>query len=216
LLLRFIYLHGFASGPSSRKARVFASRLEAAGASVSVPALDGGDFARLTITGQYEILRREAAGGPVTLVGSSMGGYLAALYASLHPAEVEKLVLLAPAFHFHTRWPQFLGDEKFRAWRETGKLSVFHYAAQEQREVGWQLAEDAAKWDPEPDFRQPALIFHGTNDDVVPVGFSERFAASHANVKLRVFDAGHELTEALDEMWTATAEFLSLPNAAGG
>lgn len=208
--MRIIYLHGFASSPASRKAQVFASRLAAAGADVSVPALDGGDFEHLTISGQYAILRREAAGGPVTLIGSSMGGYLAALYAAKHPNEVERLVLLAPAFHFHSRWPKMLGEEKFASWRETGALSVFHYADLKERNVGWQLAEDAANWDAEPHFTQPALIFHGRNDAVVPVQFSESYAAAHPNVELRVFDAGHELTEAIDEMWDHTARFLQL------
>jgi len=208
--LRIIYLHGFASSPASRKAQVFASRLAAGGAEVSVPALDGGDFEHLTISGQYAILRREAAGGPVTLIGSSMGGYLAALYAAKHPEEVERLVLLAPAFHFHSRWPLMLGEEKFSAWRETGVLSVFHYADQKERNVGWQLAEDAANWDAEPNFAQPALIFHGSEDPVVPVKFSESYAASHSNVELHVFDAGHELTEVIDEMWDLTARFLQL------
>jgi len=209
--LRIIYLHGFASGPSSRKAQIFAGRLRNAGAGVAVPALDGGDFEGLTITGQYEILRREAAGGPVTLIGSSMGGYLAVLYASRQPAEVERLILLAPAFHFHSRWPLFLGEERFAAWRETGRLEVYHYASQTQRQVGWQLAEDAAGWDPEPDFAQPGLIFHGLRDDVVPPRFSREYARKHANVALHEFDAGHELTEVIDEMWTLTAQFLGLP-----
>lgn len=208
--MRIIYLHGFASSPASRKAQVFASRLAAAGAEVSVPALDGGDFEHLTISGQYAILRREAANGPVTLIGSSMGGYIAALYAAKHPDEVERLVLLAPAFHFHSRWPLMLGEEKFAKWRETGVLSVFHYAELKERNVGWQLAEDAANWDAEPDFKQPALIFHGRNDPVVPVRFSESYAASHPNVELSVFDAGHELTEVIDEMWERTARFLQL------
>ena len=80
--MRIIYLHGFASGPGSRKAQVFRARFEEAGVSVAVPHLDGGNFFSLTISGQYDILSREANGEPVVLVGSSMGGYLAALYAS--------------------------------------------------------------------------------------------------------------------------------------
>lgn len=207
--MRIIYLHGFASGPESRKAQVFRARLEEAGVQVTVPHLDGGNFFGLTISGQYALLEREAAGEPVVLVGSSMGGYLAALYASRHP-EVEKLVLLAPAFGFQSRWPHMLGPEKFRAWEETGELEVFHYAAKGMAKVGWQLAEDAKKWDAVPEFAQPALIFHGANDPVVPVASSEAYAAAHGNVALEVFDAGHELTEVIDEMWERTAVFLGI------
>ena len=155
--MRIIYLHGFASGPESRKAQVFRARFENAGIPVTVPRLDGGFFFNLTISGQYEILSTEAKGEPVVLVGSSMGGYLAALYASRHP-EVEKLVLLAPAFGFQNRWPQMLGAEQFRAWEETGELEIFHYADQAARKVSWRLVEDAQNWDPVPHFTQPALI----------------------------------------------------------
>lgn len=205
--MRIIYLHGFASGPGSRKAQVFQARLQNQGFDVTVPELDGGNFFGLTISGQYEILSRAASNAPVTLIGSSMGGYLAALYASRHP-EVEKVVLLAPAFGFQNRWPGMLGPEKFRAWQETGELEVFHYGAKEPRKVGWQLAADAAQWEPVPSFSQPALLFHGTNDLTVPIAGSEAFAAAHPNVTMHAFDAGHELTEVLDDMWHLTHPFL--------
>lgn len=207
--MRIIYLHGFASGPESRKAQVFRARFEDAGIPVAVPQLDAGFFFGLTISGQYEILSREANGDPVVLVGSSMGGYLAALYAARHP-EVEKVVLFAPAFGFRNRWPAMLGAEKFRAWEESGEMEVFHYGALAPRKVGWQLAADAENWEPVPDVTQPTLIFHGTNDRTVPITVSEAYAAEHPNVTLVAFDAAHELTEAIDEMWRRTAVFLGI------
>ena len=208
--MRIIYLHGFASGPGSRKAQVFRARFEEAGVPIAVPALDAGNFFGLTISGQYEILAREANGEPVVLAGSSMGGYLASLYASRHP-EVEKLVLMAPAFGFKDRWPAMLGAEKFAEWERTGALEVFHYGDRAPRKVGWQLAEDAKAWEAVPSFNQPALIFHGRLDETVPLAASEAFAAAHPNVMLEAFDAGHELTEVLDPMWARTARFLDLP-----
>src|SRR5690348_17748458 len=53
-------------------------------------------FEHLTISGQLGVLERTLQNEPVRLIGSSMGGYLAALYAARHP-EVDRLVLLAPA-----------------------------------------------------------------------------------------------------------------------
>ena len=41
-----------------------------------------------------------------TIIGSSFGGMMAALYACQHPTQVDKLVLLAPALI----WPDFAGD----------------------------------------------------------------------------------------------------------
>ena len=57
---------------------------------------------------------------------------------------------------------------------------------------------------------QPALLFHGRNDLTVPIAGSEAYAASHPNVTMEAFDADHELTEAIDEMWRHTASFLGI------
>ena len=57
------------------------------------------------------MIDREAAAKPAILMGSSLGGYLAALYACQHP-EIERLILLAPAFQFPRRWrEQFSAPE---------------------------------------------------------------------------------------------------------
>ena len=57
-MARIIYLHGFASGPSSGKARFFVDRLEKLGTTVEVPDLAAGDFEHLTITGQLQLMER--------------------------------------------------------------------------------------------------------------------------------------------------------------
>jgi pimeloyl-ACP methyl ester carboxylesterase len=82
---RILYLHGFASGPNSKKASFFREQLGAAGTSLEVPDLTEGNFEQLTITSQLKVLEQLAGGDPVSLIGSSMGGYVAALYASRHP-----------------------------------------------------------------------------------------------------------------------------------
>jgi pimeloyl-ACP methyl ester carboxylesterase len=212
--VRVIYLHGFASGPQSGKAQWFRKRFAERGIELEIPELVEGDFEQLTITGQLQVIERTAAGEPVSLMGSSMGGYLAALYASRHP-EVEKLVLLAPAFQFPQRWPEELGEEIAAAWRETGRLEVFHYGEGRQRYVGWQLIEDAARYDPEPSFFQPALIFHGTKDTVVPPAYSEQFAARHTNAQLTLLPSDHQLTDSTERIWAATEPFLFGTTATG-
>ena len=205
--MRVLYLHGFASSPSSRKAQVFAERLRQAGAECLVPALDGGDFASLTISGQLALIEAAAERGPVTLIGSSMGGYLAALYAAAH-SSVEKIVLLAPAFGFARRWPLRLGPEVVAKWRAEGSMEVFHYAAGQPRRVGIELLDDGVRYPDFPAVTQPTLIFHGRNDDVVPYTFSQEFQALRPQAELHLFDSGHELTDVLGPMWALTADFL--------
>jgi uncharacterized protein len=174
-----------------------------------VPELDGGDFEHLTITGQLERVEQLIGDREVTIIGSSMGGYLGALYAGRHAA-VQRLVLLAPAFGFSERWPETLGAAEVQRWRETGYRDVYHYAQGRQARLHYALLEDAARYPAYPDFQQPALILHGRRDTVVPVEYSEHFAATHPNVQLQVLDTGHEMTDCLPQIWEASRKFLKL------
>lgn len=202
-----VYLHGFASGPSSSKARYFRQRLEAEGFSVAVPDLSEGNFEGLTLSGQLRVIDAAACGENVTLIGSSMGGYLAALYAARH-ANVERLVLLAPAFGFARRWAERMGSEAVEAWRREGTIDVFHHAESGNRALGFQLLEDALQYEDYPDVHQPCLIFHGIHDQVVAVRYSEEFAASRQNVEFHAVDSGHELLNVLDAMGDRVVTFL--------
>src|SRR6185437_13922113 len=107
---RFVYLHGFASGPASRKASFFRERLAGHGIALEIPDLAEGNFRGLTLTAQLQAIQRLGQ-GPLVLIGSSLGGYLAALYAAVHPGQVERMVLLAPAFNFYELWTETLGPE---------------------------------------------------------------------------------------------------------
>jgi pimeloyl-ACP methyl ester carboxylesterase len=204
---RILYFHGFASGPGSSKARFFASRFAARGVTLEIPDLAGGDFEHLTLTGQLDRIERLAHGDAVSLMGSSMGGYLAALYAAAHP-EVRRVVLLAPAFGFARRWPEALGRECVDEWRRTGWMETVHYAEGRPRRLHYGLLEDGLRYPDYPDFRQPALIFHGAHDDVVPAAFSGTFAAAHPNAALDVVDSGHELHNVLDAIAPPILDFL--------
>lgn len=174
---------------------------------LETPDLAEGRFEQLTISGQLAVIERVAQGDPVSLIGSSMGGYLAALYAARHP-EVEKLVLLAPAFAFLTRWPEELGEEKMEAWKRTGVLQVFHYGEGREAPLGYQLIEDARKFEDYPQFLQPTLIFHGKHDTVVPAGHSITFSQQHPHTTLRLMESDHQLLNVLDDMWMETEKFL--------
>lgn len=229
--LRVLYLHGFASGIGSHKAQFFAAKLRNTAAhdltvNFQIPDLCEGNFERLTITGQLQVIDRvlrapraeepvaeQEAKEQIVLIGSSLGGYLAALYAASHP-QITRLILLAPAFQFHRLWAEELGPERLDAWRQTGTLPVFHHSEGREMPLGYQLMEDAARYPAVPNFSQPALIFHGTRDTVVPVQYSAEFAEAHPNARLIEVNSGHELTDVLDEIWRECNCFLlyGLPN----
>jgi len=223
--MRIVYLHGFASGPLSNKAQFFRARFEELGVPVEVPQLDEGHFETLTVSGQLAVIdraviqsrdraalqnrdRQGAPGDSVILMGSSLGGYLAALYASRHPEIVDRLVLLAPAFQFPSRWRKRFAGEELAEWQRTGVKNFYHYSFKGDRPLGYRFVEDAVQYEDEPDFRQPALILHGTRDDVVPAEVSEQFALHHLNARVCLVESGHELTDVLDKLWLETASFL--------
>ena len=209
--MRIVYLHGFASSPQSTKARFFAEKFAGAGILFEAPALDGGDFQNLTVSAQMQIVDAAASEGerPV-LMGSSLGGYLAALYAAKHPPSVDRLILLAPAFRFLERWRARLSPRELEEWKQQGWAPIYHYGAHSDQRLGYQFLEDAEKFDPVPDFHQRALILHGTKDLTVPYQGSYDFALEHARTRLVPFNTGHELTDVLDDLWRETAAFLEI------
>jgi uncharacterized protein len=213
--LRVLYLHGFASSPESRKARFFSERLQQHGLTVDTPDLVEGNFSKLTITGQLKVVEQSLNGESGILIGSSLGGYLAALYAARH-ADVERVILLAPAFHFHKLWTERLTSEQLSHWIESGTIPVFHYGAGRELPLEYRFMEDAARYEPVPSFPQPTLIFHGTGDDVVPFESSAEFARTHDNVRLIPLPSGHELTDVLEEIWRESERFVLGPFSNSG
>jgi pimeloyl-ACP methyl ester carboxylesterase len=196
-----VYVHGFASSPRSRKAAAFERAFAARGERLSIPLMDEGDFEHLTIRRQLAVLERTIAKNPVSLIGSSMGGFLASLYAAAHPG-ISRIVLLAPAFGFARRW-----QSKFEQTKPS-YFEVYHYGDATVRRVHYGLIEDALAYPAAPAFPQPALIFHGIHDDVIPVDSSREFAAAHTNVRLIELDSDHELLNVLDRIVDEAVNFL--------
>ncbi len=203
-----VYLHGFASGPSSTKGRYFAGRFAEHGIELVQPDLVP-DFESITLSAQLEVIDTVVAGSTVRcLIGSSMGGYLAALYAATHPS-VERVLCLAPAFDFAARWAARIGPDAMAKWRDSGRLPVFHYGLGRTADVGYGLYTDSLQFDAYPAVAQPVLVAHGVHDDVVPVELSREFVRRAPHAGLREFDSDHQLINVLPELWDTTWEFVS-------
>lgn len=153
--------------------------------------------------------------GPAIFIGSSLGGYLAALFASRH-SYIEKVVLMAPAFQFPRRLRARYSPEDLARWK---LQAAFRSSIMDARKIArwatklWRTLELTRE---EPEFPQPALILHGMHDEVVPVEISRMYAARHANVALRVFESGHELTNVLEDIFGRKLFFFFSSDAAGG
>lgn len=98
---RLIYIHGLESDSNSGKARLFREWFPG----MLTPDFKGSFEERMT---QLEPIL--ATKDNWTIIGSSFGGLMGTVYTCKHPAQVRKLVLLAPAL-LHDPFGSFLDVE---------------------------------------------------------------------------------------------------------
>jgi pimeloyl-ACP methyl ester carboxylesterase len=205
-----LYMHGFGSGPGSAKARHLAARFAAAGGHLEVPDLTPGDFGfeRSSPSSMLREAERllERSPGPHAIIGSSLGGYLAAVAAARQPA-IQGLVLLAPAFRLFERWDRRLTEAEREEWRLRGR-EVYHAASACPRRLGWQFHEDARAYPAFPEVWVPTLCIAGRRDETIPLEDVAAFVARTPSARLVEVEDGHELTASLDRVFEEAWGFL--------
>ena len=211
---RFLYLHGFASGPDSGKGRAVSAQFAALGVDVKRLDLRRPSMDHLRLSAMIAHVKEEI-GGPrdrAVLFGSSLGGLTACRVAE-DDARVCALVLLAPAFRMVERWAKRMGESAWRAWQESNSFTTPDYANGGTANVDFGFAEDAMKVDSEgggwPDVRVPTLIVHGAKDDIVDIELSRTWARGKRHVKLVEVQDGHELAASVTQITAESELFLS-------
>ena len=218
------FLHGFASSPASGKATFLAGRLRRHGLALHCPDFNEPAFETMTVTRMLEQVDAAIAAlppGPVILIGSSLGGFVAYHTAFRHAAPrgrangtvrpVDRLVLLAPAFEFGRIPFGGMTEADLAAWRETDRYEVFHHAENRPRAIGFAIYEDAQRYDSARSLVEvPALVIQGRHDTVVDPDMVRRFAGARSAMALRMVDDDHQLGSSYDLMWQEIAAFLGL------
>ena len=214
-----VWLGGFGSDMDGTKAAAFDDWASASGRGFlrfdySGHGASDGDFADGTITRWREdaLAAIDAlTQGPLLLVGSSMGGWLACLAAAGRPARVAGLLLIAPAADFTSALVEpGLTDAHRRSLEATGVLERAG-----EPPFTRALIEDGARWNilpcPVPT-EAPARRLRGERGDAVPLS---RPRALHQALKSadKVFtliaDGDHRLSRPQDiKRMTAVAEEL--------
>jgi alpha-beta hydrolase superfamily lysophospholipase len=171
-----ILCHGMDSNKSSEKL-VFLTR-EIAAAGVLALRFDfayvgesSGCFEEITCRGEMDDLKAAYAlvqnhrPGKIALMGSSMGGTVALLFAAGKSA-IAALVTLAAPFHPENFPRRMLSEAQLHDWRECG------FTTYNGRRLNVSLLDDLEQLDLPQAARAvacPTLVLHGDADAVVPV-----------------------------------------------
>jgi len=140
-----------------------------------------GEFEDLTISGEVDDLAgawrcaRERLPGPIGIVGSSLGGTVALLFAAAEPAVAALATIAAVADP--RRLSRRLPAGACEQWRRDGVYEVYGMRLRST------FLEDAERLDiaaASARIRCPLLIAHGTKDDVVPCQDGAAIAAAAA------------------------------------
>jgi len=163
-----IYLHGFCSSPASWKSLLLAKEMARRGLAERFVCPQLSTVPDEVAAGIGRLI--EMADGPVTLVGSSLGGHYANHLVETHDVNA---VLINPAAVDRLDAAKFVGEH---ANFQTGERFTFTaaHAAQLEAQVRrptparyWLLAEEG---DEVLDWRQAAAFYAGCRQTVLPGG----------------------------------------------
>ena len=212
-MTEFIYLHGFASSPRSQKARKFKERFRKARLPLTIPDLQQGDFENLTLTRQISLVKNIIENKPESnfaLIGSSMGGYVAALTAEACMG-VRALYLMAPGFNFLKRWMKSLGWDRNSFGSTPDFIRVFHYSYNKEVNLNTGLFLDAVNWESTPLTRNiPTCVVHGIHDESINIQESRNFVSTRPWCELKEVDSDHGLLSEIDWIVEDCLEFFLL------
>ena len=208
---KWLYLHGFASGPESAKGRGVSEHYRGKVAierlNLRLPSLE-----HLRLSAMMAHVRASIGANRAVLFGSSLGGLTAARVAE-EDERVRALVLLAPAFRIAERWRRRIGGEAWARWQREDALEVDDHVTGGKARVDFGFIEEAGRIDARnggwPDVRVPTLVVHGTRDETVGIDCSREWARARDNVRLIEVDDGHELVASLPLICAESERFLA-------
>jgi dipeptidyl aminopeptidase/acylaminoacyl peptidase len=159
----------------------------------------GGRFEEITYSGEVEDLQAaynfilKYRPNKIGILGSSMGGTVALLFAA-EEKRVAALVTIAAPFHPEKITERLLIPEEARQWRTRGYV-IYH-----GQRINVSLLDDLERIDVPGAARKiscPVLVIHGDGDDTVPVEEArELYVELQGPKKLSIFEgADHRLTE---------------------
>lgn len=148
------------------------------------------------------VLEHIKSGPPITIVGNSLGGWIAWLMAQ-ERQDIERLVLIAPAFNMMGLRAQSISAERCHLWHTAGWMPWDDEPAHCDFPLAWKWVEESeAYWKTNFDQLRPVntAILHGQQDSVIlPQGSSQfveqlRSRAPSFPVELHLVPGDHRLS----------------------
>jgi len=110
--------------------------------------------------------------------------------------------------NFAETWLPKLTAEMLNQWQEKGFIPVYHYGENKELLLGYNFWKDLITYDDSLiNHHIPTLIFHGTEDDTIPIKVSRDYAQIHPQVILKEFNSDHSLNDCLDQIWQEINNF---------
>lgn len=170
---RLLYLHGFTSAPQSHKALALQTRMQERGCGDAYICPQLPPSPRAAIALAENIIT--AAATPITLVGSSLGGYYATWLAERHADRVRGAIVVNPAVVAHLSLQRYIGPQATLYTGERFEFTAEHVAELRSFEVAhiahperfWLLAETG---DEVLDYRQAVAKYAGARQTVLDGG----------------------------------------------
>jgi pimeloyl-ACP methyl ester carboxylesterase len=122
--------------------------------------------------------RRDAPLSQVTIVGNSLGSWIAWLVAQEFPI-VEELILIAPAFNMMGERAKTISKERLHDWHTAGWMPWDDDPLHRDWPLSWKWVEQSEHyWTKTFDVARPikTTILHGQDDIVIPPEGSQNFA----------------------------------------
>ncbi len=103
-----------------------------------------------------------------------------------------------------------LGSDGLSEWQQTGFRDVFHHGLNENAQLNYNFIVDAETYATDGlKVNVPTIVFHGKNDETVPVEESIEFGKHNPQtVQLEILDDDHQLIKSLEQIWSTTESFL--------
>ncbi len=123
------------------------------------------------------VLRLLEPGPPMTIVGNSLGGWIAWLMAPEFPI-VEELILMAPAFNMMGVRAKSIPPERLHEWHTAGWMPWDDDPLHKDWPLSWKWVEESeAYWSRTFDRLRPikTTIFHGLQDQAIASSGSRDF-----------------------------------------